>query len=113
MQLPGARLVANPGCYPTSRDSGLAAAGGSGLDRRGSAASSAIASPARSGAGKEPKRELHFVEVDENFRAYGLFTHRHTPEVTEHLGIGGERRMFSDAPAAAGARNSFDAVRVA
>ena len=40
----------------------------------------------RDGAGKEPKRELQFVEVDENFRAYGLFTHRHTPEVTEHTG---------------------------
>jgi len=38
----------------------------------------------RVGAGKEPKRDLHFVEVDENFRAYGLFSHRHTPEVTDH-----------------------------
>jgi N-acetyl-gamma-glutamyl-phosphate reductase len=48
-----------------------------------------------SGAGKEPKRELHFVEVDENFRAYGLFTHRHTPEVTEHLGIAASEIIFS------------------
>ena len=48
-----------------------------------------------SGAGKEPKRELHFVEVDENFRAYGLFTHRHTPEVTEHLGIAPGEIIFS------------------
>jgi N-acetyl-gamma-glutamyl-phosphate reductase len=45
-----------------------------------------------SGAGKEPKRETHFVEVNENFRAYGLFTHRHTPEVAEHLGL--EARDF-------------------
>jgi len=40
-----------------------------------------------SGAGKEPKRETSFVEVNENLRAYGVFTHRHTPEVTEHTGI--------------------------
>ena len=40
-----------------------------------------------SGAGKEPKRETHFVEVNENFGVYGLFTHRHTPEVAEHLGL--------------------------
>jgi N-acetyl-gamma-glutamyl-phosphate reductase len=38
---------------------------------------------------------MQFVEVDENFRAYGLFTHRHTPEVTEHLGLGGGEVMFS------------------
>ena len=39
------------------------------------------------GAGKEPKRETHFVEVNENFRAYNLFKHRHTPEVSDHLGL--------------------------
>jgi N-acetyl-gamma-glutamyl-phosphate reductase len=38
---------------------------------------------------------MHFVEVDENFRAYGLFTHRHTPEVIEHLGLGADDVMFS------------------
>ncbi len=48
-----------------------------------------------SGAGKEPKRELQFVEVDENFRAYGLFTHRHTPEVTDHLQLDPSDVMFS------------------
>ena len=48
-----------------------------------------------SGAGKEPKRETQFVEVNENFRAYGLFTHRHTPEVTDHLGLALDDMMFS------------------
>src|SRR5207245_9105864 len=48
-----------------------------------------------SGAGKEPKRELHFVEVDENFRAYGLFSHRHTPEITDHLGLESAEVMVS------------------
>ena len=65
------------------------------------------------GAGKEPKRETHFVEVNENFRAYSLFTHRHTPEVTEHLGLAERRFDFHDALAARGARNSFDALRLA
>jgi N-acetyl-gamma-glutamyl-phosphate reductase len=35
------------------------------------------------------------VEVDENFRAYGLFTHRHTPEVTGQLGLAPGDVMFS------------------
>jgi N-acetyl-gamma-glutamyl-phosphate reductase len=48
-----------------------------------------------SGAGKEPKRETHFVEVNENFRAYGLFTHRHTPEVAEHLGLAADDFVFT------------------
>jgi N-acetyl-gamma-glutamyl-phosphate reductase len=92
--LPGARLVANPGCYPTSVILGLRPlvdAGWISMDR-------GIVCDCKSGAtgaGKEPKRELHFVEVDENFRAYGAFTHRHTPEVTEHLGLDSADVMFS------------------
>ena len=37
----------------------------------------------------------HFVEVNENFRAYGLFTHRHTPEITEHSGLAAEDFIFT------------------
>ena len=48
-----------------------------------------------SGAGKEPKRETHFVEVNENFRAYNLFTHRHTPEVSDHLGLASKDFVFT------------------
>jgi len=92
--LPGARLVANPGCYATSVILGLrplveagwlAPARGIVCDCKSGA----------SGAGKEPKRELHFVEVDENFRAYSLFAHRHTPEVTEHLGLSSGELIFA------------------
>ncbi|HEX9760458.1 MAG TPA: N-acetyl-gamma-glutamyl-phosphate reductase [Candidatus Acidoferrales bacterium] len=92
--LPAARLVANPGCYPTSVILGLRPLVSAGwLDaRRGIVAD---CKSGASGAGKEPKRELHFAEVDENFRAYGLFTHRHTPEVTDHLGLRTEDVMFS------------------
>jgi N-acetyl-gamma-glutamyl-phosphate reductase len=89
-----ARLVANPGCYPTSVILGLRPL----LDAGWIARNRGIVCDCKSGAtgaGKEPKRELQFVEVDENFRAYGLFTHRHTPEVTEHLGLAPDEVMFS------------------
>jgi N-acetyl-gamma-glutamyl-phosphate reductase len=48
-----------------------------------------------SGAGKDPRRDLHFVEVDENFKAYNLFSHRHTPEILEHTGFPDDRIIFS------------------
>ena len=84
--LPEARLVANPGCYPTSVILGLRPLIEAGwIDTaRGIVCD---CKSGVSGAGKEPKHETHFVEVNENFRAYGLFTHRHTPEVAEHLGL--------------------------
>jgi N-acetyl-gamma-glutamyl-phosphate reductase len=92
--LPGARLVANPGCYPTSVILGLRPL----VEARWLDHGRGIVCDCKSGAsgaGKEPKRELHFVEVDENLRAYGLFSHRHTPEVTEHLGLAPGDVMFS------------------
>jgi len=48
-----------------------------------------------SGAGKEPRRDLQFVEVDGNFRAYNLFSHRHTPEILEHTGLPESQVVFS------------------
>jgi N-acetyl-gamma-glutamyl-phosphate reductase len=92
--LPAAQLVANPGCYPTSVILGLRPLVEAGWLAAGRGVVCDCKSGA-SGAGKEPKRELHFVEVDENFRAYGLFTHRHTPEVTQHLGLRPADVMFS------------------
>ena len=93
-QLPGARLVANPGCYPTSVILGLRPVVESGWIARERGMVCDCKSGA-SGAGKEPKRELHFVEMDENLRAYSLFTHRHTPEITDHLGIGEDDIVFT------------------
>lgn len=92
--LPKARLVANPGCYPTSVILGLRPL----LDAGWINMVRGIVCDCKSGvsgAGKEPKRETHFVEVNENFRAYGLFTHRHTPEVTEHTGLAPEDFVFT------------------
>jgi N-acetyl-gamma-glutamyl-phosphate reductase len=92
--LPSARLVANPGCYATSVILGLRPLvdAGSVARERGIVCDSKSGA---SGAGKEPKRELHFVEVDENLRAYNLFSHRHTPEITDHLGVALEELIFS------------------
>ena len=92
--LSGAKLVANPGCYPTSVILGLrplVEAGWLAVDR----GVVCDCKSGASGAGKEPRRDLHFVEVDGNFRAYSLFTHRHTPEVIEHLGLPCDTVMFS------------------
>lgn len=92
--IPSARLIANPGCYPTSVILGLRPL----VEANWLDADRGVVCDCKSGvsgAGKEPKRDTHFVEVNENFRAYGLFTHRHTPEVTEHLGIAADRLIFA------------------
>lgn len=90
----GAELVANPGCYATSVILGLQPLMEAGwVDvTRGVVCD---CKSGASGAGKEPKRETSFVEVNENFRAYGVFTHRHTPEVTEHAGINEGHLIFT------------------
>jgi N-acetyl-gamma-glutamyl-phosphate reductase len=93
-KLPKAQLVANPGCYPTSVILGLKPLIESGWIAPGRGIVCDCKSGA-TGAGKEPKREMQFVEVDENFRAYGLFSHRHTPEVTDHTGIDPREIIFS------------------
>jgi N-acetyl-gamma-glutamyl-phosphate reductase len=92
--LPAARLVANPGCYPTSVLLGLRPLVEAGWINTARGLVCDCKSGV-SGAGKEPKRETHFVEVNENFRAYGLFTHRHTPEIIEHSGMASENFIFS------------------
>ncbi|HXU49918.1 MAG TPA: N-acetyl-gamma-glutamyl-phosphate reductase [Candidatus Binatia bacterium] len=92
--LPKARVVANPGCYPTSVILGLKPL----LEADWAHRARGIVCDCKSGvtgAGKEPKRDTHFVEVNENFRAYNLFTHRHTPEVSEHLGLAARDFVFS------------------
>ena len=93
-ELAHARLVANPGCYPTSVILGLRPLVEAGWIARSRGVVCDCKSGA-TGAGKEPRRELHFAEVDENFRAYGLFSHRHTPEVTDHLGLASGDVIFS------------------
>jgi N-acetyl-gamma-glutamyl-phosphate reductase len=90
----GAKLVANPGCYPTSVILALRPLVEAGL-LAGSQNVICDCKSGASGAGKEPKRELHFVEVDENFRAYNLFSHRHTPEILDHTGLPESQVVFT------------------
>jgi N-acetyl-gamma-glutamyl-phosphate reductase len=89
-----ARLVANPGCYATSVILALRPLTQAGLIAAGSSVVCDCKSGA-SGAGKDPRRDLHFVEVDENFKAYNLFSHRHTPEILEQTGLTEDRVTFS------------------
>jgi N-acetyl-gamma-glutamyl-phosphate reductase len=82
--LAGATLVAAAGCYPTA--TGLALAP---LVRAGLIETTGIvvdAASGMSGAGRGLKESLHFGAVDEDFTAYGLLTHRHTPEMEQILG---------------------------
>ena len=89
-----AKLIANPGCYATSVILALRPLLEAGLLDAGHTVVCDCKSGA-SGAGKEPRRDLQFVEVDGNFRAYNLFTHRHTPEILEHTGLAESQVVFS------------------
>ena len=89
-----ARLVANPGCYATSVILALRPLTEARLVAPGTGVVCDCKSGA-SGAGKDPRRDLHFVEVDENFKAYSLFSHRHTPEILEHTGLSESQVVFS------------------
>ena len=85
-QLPGARLVANPGCYATSVILALAPLLKADLvDRKRGIISDSKSGV--SGAGKEPTAKTHFVSVADNLSAYGVFTHRHLGEIAEQLQI--------------------------
>jgi len=78
----GARLVANPGCYPTAALLAVAP-----LAREGLLGEVVIsAASGVSGAGRGGGDRLHFVSVDENFTPYGVDGHRHLPEITQELG---------------------------
>jgi N-acetyl-gamma-glutamyl-phosphate reductase len=85
-ELPGATLVAAAGCYPTAAALALAPLVRAGLvDARGIVVDAASGV---SGAGRVPKPHTHFNAVDEDFTAYGLLNHRHTPEIEQALGAG-------------------------
>jgi N-acetyl-gamma-glutamyl-phosphate reductase len=83
-QLAGATLVASAGCYPTAAGLALAPLVRAGLIEPGGIIVDAASGT--SGAGRAATDSLHFGTVDENFVAYGLLTHRHTPEMQQILG---------------------------
>jgi N-acetyl-gamma-glutamyl-phosphate reductase len=93
-EITSARLVANPGCYATSVVLALRPLVDANLIPPDSSVICDCKSGA-SGAGKDPRRDLHFVELHENFKAYNLFSHRHTPEILDHTGLSEEQVVFS------------------
>ncbi len=92
-----ARLVANPGCYTTC--SILTAYP---LAKEGLIDMSTLIIDAKSGtsgAGRGAKVQNLFCEVNENMKAYGVATHRHTPEIEEQLGYAaGEKVILNFTP---------------
>ena len=83
-EIPKAKLVANPGCYPTSAIIPLAP-----LLKAGLIEPTDIIVDSKSGvsgAGRTPKLNTHFPECNENISAYGVGKHRHQPEIEQILG---------------------------
>ncbi len=82
-ELVGARLVATPGCYVTAATLALAPLLDAGLVERTGLIVDAASGV--TGAGRAPKADTTFCAVDENFNAYGIGDHRHTPEIEQNL----------------------------
>ncbi|HXW85121.1 MAG TPA: N-acetyl-gamma-glutamyl-phosphate reductase [Candidatus Binataceae bacterium] len=83
-ELRSARVVANPGCFPTGALLALLP-----LIRRDLIEPSSIVIDAKSGttgARRAPAIDQLFAEVNENFRAYNVGRHRHTPEMEQEIG---------------------------
>jgi N-acetyl-gamma-glutamyl-phosphate reductase len=83
-KLRGARLVATPGCYVTAATLALRP-----LVEAGVVETTGVIVDAASGvtgAGRKTDYEFSFTSVDENFSAYGLVSHRHTPEMEQEIG---------------------------
>lgn len=81
--IPKAAVVGNPGCYPTGAILGLAP-----LLSRGVVSPRGIVVDSKSGvsgAGRSPSPGTIYPETTDGIRAYGVLSHRHTPEITEHL----------------------------
>ena len=78
-----ARLVANPGCYPTSAALGIIPLLKAGLVDPHDVIVDAVTGV--SGAGRQPAAEHHFPERNETFEAYAVGTHRHMVEIERTL----------------------------
>ena len=83
-EIVGAQLVAAPGCYVTAASLALAP-----LVRAGAIETAGIvvdATSGVSGAGRSLRQTSHFSTVNEDFTAYALLDHRHTPEIEQAIG---------------------------
>jgi len=82
-KIASARLVANPGCYPTAVQLGFLP-----LLKAGVADESHLIADAKSGvsgAGRKAETHTLFAEAGDNFKAYGVAGHRHLPEISQGL----------------------------
>lgn len=95
--IPTARLIANPGCYPTSVALALAP-----LLRDGWIDPTTLIIDSKSGtsgAGRSAKVDSLYCEVNEGFKAYGVGKHRHTPEIEQTLSdLAGQEVIVSFTP---------------
>lgn len=97
-KIKGAKLVANPGCYPTSIILALAP-----LLKKGLIHPPSIIADSASGvtgAGRSAKVDSLYCEVNEGYKAYGVGgVHRHTPEIEQELSLlAGEKLMITFTP---------------
>lgn len=96
-QIRGARLIANPGCYPTCSILSIYP-----LLKEGILETSTIIIDAKSGvsgAGRGAKTDNLFCEVHDSIKAYGVTTHRHTPEIEDQLSLAaGEELLVNFTP---------------
>lgn len=96
-QIKGARLIANPGCYPTSAALGLAP-----LLKAGAVDPCSIIIDSKSGvtgAGRGLTQNTHFPDCNEAFSAYKVAAHRHGPEIEQTLSVlGGTRAKVTFVP---------------
>ncbi len=93
-RIAAAKLVANPGCYPTAALLALAPLAAAGLvDDVVISAASGV-----SGAGRGGGDRLHFVSVAENFSPYAVDGHRHAPEIEQELAELGSRASATFVP---------------
>jgi len=91
-RIPAARLLSNPGCYPTAANLAIRPLVAAGLIDR-NAGVVCDAKSGVSGAGRKPSLRTHFCEVTGNFVAYSVLEHRHVPEVLMNSGL--EENEFS------------------
>jgi N-acetyl-gamma-glutamyl-phosphate reductase len=93
-EIADAKIVANPGCYPTATVLGLAP-----LARTGLLKDVVIdAKSGVSGAGRAATEKTHFVSVDENLSPYGVPRHRHIPEIEQELAALGSELLVTFTP---------------
>jgi N-acetyl-gamma-glutamyl-phosphate reductase len=83
-ELKDARLIATPGCYVTAATLALRPLVESGVIQPSGVIVDAASGV--TGAGRKTDHAYTFTTVDEDFTAYGLLTHRHTPEMEQEIG---------------------------